>query len=68
LKEAGLSEVQMKVVKALEKDDWLGFDYPHQALRAALKEPKNFDLSNETKSVFAKYFIYLQSRPTRRND
>jgi hypothetical protein len=51
LKEAGLSEVQMKVVKALEKDDWLGFDYPHQALRAALKEPKNFDLSNETKSV-----------------
>lgn len=51
LKEAGLSEAQMKVVKALEKDDWLGFDYPHQALRAALKEPKNFDLSNETKSA-----------------
>jgi len=51
LKEAGLSDAQMQVMKALEKDDWLGFDYPHQALRAALKEPQNFDLSSETKSA-----------------
>lgn len=51
LKEAGLSDAQMQLMKALEKDDWLGFDYPHQALRAVLKEPQNFDLSSETKSA-----------------
>jgi len=50
LKEAGLSNQELLVVQALEKDDWLGFDYPHQALRAALRNPQDFDLSPETKS------------------
>jgi len=49
LKDAGLSAQELRVVQALQNDDFLGFDYPHQALRAALKEPDNFDLSPETK-------------------
>jgi hypothetical protein len=49
LKEAGLSAQELGVVQALQNDDFLGFDYPHQALRAALKESDNFDLSPETK-------------------
>jgi hypothetical protein len=36
LKEAGLSE-QMKVVKALEKDDWLGFNYPQSSIEGGFK-------------------------------
>lgn len=51
LKDAGLSSQELLVVQALQNDDFLGFDYPHQALRAALKEPENFDLSPETKSA-----------------
>lgn len=51
LKDAGLSDAQIKMMEALRKDDWLGFDYPHQALRAALKEPEYFDLSAETKNA-----------------
>jgi len=51
LKDAGLSAQELRVVQALQNDDFLGFDYPHQALRAALKEPDNFDLSPETKSA-----------------
>ena len=49
LAEAGLSPAQMKVMEALKKDDWLGFDYPHQALRAVMsKEAKSYDPSPET--------------------
>ena len=51
LKDAGLSSQELLVVQALQDDDFLGFDYPHQALRAALKEPENYDLSLETKSA-----------------
>jgi len=51
LKEAGLSAQELRVVQALQNDDFLGFDYPHQALRAALKEPEYYDLSPETKSA-----------------
>ena len=36
-----------RVIKALSADDWLGFDYPAQALTALFKEPANFDISNE---------------------
>jgi hypothetical protein len=44
---------QKRLLDALEKDDWLGFDYPHQAVRAALRDAKNFDLSPETKAAVA---------------
>jgi hypothetical protein len=48
LKQAGLSPAQLRLVDALRKDDWFGFDYPHQAVRAAMREPHNFDPSPET--------------------
>ena len=37
-----------RVIKALAADDWLGFDYPSQALTALFKEPGQFDISPET--------------------
>lgn len=49
LKEAGLSGPQLKLMDALKNDNWLGFDYPHQAVRAVLsKEAKQYDPSPET--------------------
>jgi len=47
LKNAGLSENQMALVRALQKEDWWGFDYPHQAVNAALKEPQHFEHGEE---------------------
>ena len=39
---------EMKLLKALHADDWLGFDWPHQAVRAALgKDFENMDPSPE---------------------
>jgi len=53
LKSAGLNQKEINLVQALQKDDFLGFDYPHQAVNAALKEPQNFELSDETKMAIA---------------
>jgi hypothetical protein len=41
---------QKRLLLALEKDDWLGFDYPHQAVSAALSDPdgKKWEMSPET--------------------
>lgn len=39
---------EQRLMTALEKDDWLGFDYPHQAVNAALRDIKAFDVSPET--------------------
>jgi hypothetical protein len=47
LEDAGLTANQMALVKALQKEDWWGFDYPHQAVRAALREPDNFEHGEE---------------------
>jgi hypothetical protein len=47
--EGHFSESQERVIKALEADDWLGFDYPSQAISAAY-HPKlvdNYDPSPE---------------------
>lgn len=50
--EASLSAREKALLVGLEKDDWLGFDYPHQAVQAILREPGNFlDISPETKSA-----------------
>lgn len=51
---ADFSPSQRRLLAALEKDDWLGFDYPHQAVSAALREPGSFDLSPETVDALAK--------------
>jgi hypothetical protein len=42
---------EQRLMTALEKDDWLGFDYPHQAVSAALRDLKAFDVSEETKAA-----------------
>jgi hypothetical protein len=41
---------QKRLLLALEKDDWLGFDYPHQAVSAALSDPngRKWEMSPET--------------------
>jgi len=40
-----------RVIKALNDDDWLGFDYPSQALNALFREPDAFQLSDELKAA-----------------
>lgn len=47
LAELDLSDGQRKLLAVLEKEDWWGFNYPHQAVQAALREPENFDPSPE---------------------
>lgn len=44
---------QKRLLAALEKDDWLGFDYPHQAVAAAMREPGAFEMSAETREALA---------------
>ena len=47
LNNAGLTSSQLALVKALQDEDWWGFDYPHQAVNAALKEPQHFEHGEE---------------------
>jgi hypothetical protein len=46
-----VTDAEREVLAALKKDDWLGFDYPHQAVQAVLREPENFELSPQTKAA-----------------
>jgi len=45
---------QRDFLHALAKDDWLGFDYPAQAITAALREIKSYDPSPELLSALDK--------------
>ena len=40
---------QQRILRALKKDDFLGFDYPHQAIREIVENPENYDLSTPLK-------------------
>jgi len=42
---------QESVLRALEADDWLGFDYPSQAISAAYKQLDNFDPSPQLRKA-----------------
>ena len=55
LEDAGLTANQMALVKALQKEDWWGFDYPHQAVRAALREPHNFEHGEEVDNALKNF-------------
>jgi hypothetical protein len=55
LENAGLSTNQMALVNALREEDWWGFDYPHQAVRAALREPQNFEYGEEVEKALANF-------------
>lgn len=46
-----MSPERAKVIEALHKDDWLGFDYPAQAITAAFKDLKRYDPSPELKEA-----------------
>ena len=48
-----MTDRQRSALLALKADDWLGFDYPHQAINAAIKEPSAFDISPETASALS---------------
>ncbi|MGY3393431.1 hypothetical protein ACVWW6_006022 [Bradyrhizobium sp. USDA 3311] len=39
---------EQRLMKALQQDDWLGYDYPHQAVNAALRSLHSYDASPET--------------------
>ena len=45
------SKNQEDVINALDANDWLGFDYPSQAISAAYMEIDNFDPTPELKSA-----------------
>lgn len=55
LMSAGLDDKEMALVKALKKEDWWGFDYPHQAVNAALKEPQHFEHGEETENAIKNF-------------
>ncbi len=55
MKAIPLSEGQRELLKVLEDESWWGFDYPHQAVSAALREPENFDPSPEFLAALAKF-------------
>lgn len=40
-----------ELIAALKQDDYLGFEYPHQAIRAALTQPESYDLSPRTQKA-----------------
>jgi len=45
------NESQNSVIKALQEDDWLGFDYPSQAISAAYTNIDNYDPSPALKAA-----------------
>jgi GGDEF domain-containing protein len=50
----GLSQSQKDLIEALQGDDWLGFDYPHQSISEAIKNPDGWDLSDRARAAVDK--------------
>jgi hypothetical protein len=44
-----------RVVNALQADDWLGYDYPAQAITGAFKHGKSHDMSPELQAAISEY-------------
>jgi hypothetical protein len=42
------------ILRQLQKDGMLGFDYPHQAIQAIIQEPQNFDISPGLKTAISR--------------
>lgn len=55
MRDPALSEAQRDLLVALKSDDYLGFDYPHQAVQAALRSPQNFDMSPQTQKALDQF-------------
>lgn len=43
------SPAEQRILRALKKDDFLGFDYPHQAIHEIIENPENYDISTPFK-------------------
>jgi len=50
-----LSKPMADVIEALAADDWLGFDYPAQAITAAFRDLDNYDASPALREAVQKY-------------
>lgn len=50
-----LNDTERNLLAALKADDWLGFDYPHQAVQAVLRDPDGFDASSATREAVQKF-------------
>jgi hypothetical protein len=48
------SPQEQRVLRALKADDFLGFDYPHQAIKAIATEPNAYDISTELKTAISR--------------
>ena len=46
---------EQSILRQLKKEDMLGFDYPHQAVRAIIEEPSSFDLSPQLKASVSRF-------------
>lgn len=46
-----MSHARSRVIRALAADDWLGFNYPAQAITAAFKDLNNYDASPELRDA-----------------
>lgn len=42
------------ILRELKKDDFLGFDYPHQAIEAIIESPDSFDMSTGLKTAISR--------------
>lgn len=51
LKDQGLRPDQHELLDALQEESWLGFDYPHQAIKAAIKNKGEFEVSPRTQAA-----------------
>lgn len=53
---SNLTPAERELILALQKDDWLGFEYPHQAVRAAMAKDvaERYDPSPETLAAIAR--------------
>lgn len=51
LEDGGFSDVNAEIIRQLQADDWLGFDYPAQAISAALRGDGYFEMSRELQAA-----------------
>ena len=45
---------ERSVLRQLQKENFLGFDYPHEAIEAILQEPESFELSSPLKAAISR--------------
>ena len=51
---AEATPAEQYVLRQLKRENFLGFDYPHQAIQAIIEEPQNFDISTGLKTAISR--------------